>query len=83
MQCMQHVGDKALAAVLDNQQFLEAIVEPLSGVTTASAAAGDDITREALAEAVLILVSMARVCTHQPHLTHASLAAHFARRHQL
>ena len=78
---MQNAGDEALAAVLDNQQFLEAIVEPLSGVTTASAAAGDDTTREALAEAVLILVSMARVCTYQLHLTRTSLAAHFARRH--
>ena len=44
-----------MAPITDNQQLLEAIVAPLSG--KASAAADDDTTREALAEAVLILVS--------------------------
>lgn len=43
-----------MAAITDHQRFLEAIVAPLSGKS--SPAADDDTTREALAEAVLILV---------------------------
>ncbi len=53
---MQDAGEEALAPITDNQQLLEAIVAPLSG--KASPAADDETTREALAEAVLILVSI-------------------------
>lgn len=51
---LQQAGQEALAPITDNQKFLEAIVAPLSG--NSSAAAHDDTTREALAEAVLLLV---------------------------
>jgi hypothetical protein len=51
---VQDAGEEALAPITDNQQLLEAIIAPLSG--KASPAADDDTTREALAEAVLLLV---------------------------
>lgn len=56
---MQTAGEDALAAIIDNQRLLEAIVAPLSGKL--STAADDDTTREALAEAVLILVRVAHI----------------------